>query len=254
MRLFRWLPDGPVPPSADLRRCGWQIAQSADLDRDGDDEDVPAHPALVHVSALDDPRWTSLGDWRFQPLRRLVLLIGIEDSDARARLLRLGFGDVLGIDNDLHEVEARASRVAGHAALMPRTRKIGGLRLDLFARDGFAGGRALGLHPREFALIWRLAETPGIAVPKKQLVRDVWRMAYVPDTNSLAVHVFRLRAKLALAGLAGLVQTAAEGGYFLAQGRLAENVSIFRFAEAGGEEQSALALSTERNLPWEPNS
>lgn len=37
----------------------------------------------------------------------------------------------------------------------------------------------------------------------------------MPDTNSLAVHVFRLRAKLGGAGLDGLVRTAPTGGYML---------------------------------------
>ncbi len=247
MRLFRWLSVGPVPPSVDLRQCGWQIVQT-DLDGDGEHP----LPALAHASGPGDLHGSLLGDWRFQPLRRLVLLIGVEDTKARSRLLRLGFGDVIGTDNNLHEVEARALRIAEHATLLPRIREIGGLRLDLFARDGFAQGRALGLHPREFALIWRLAESPGIAVPKKQLVRDVWRMAYVPDTNSLAVHVFRLRAKLELAGLLGLVQTAAAGGYFLTPAGYAGADSVFRFAEADGPEQAALALSVERTLPWEP--
>ncbi|MBW8754871.1 MAG: winged helix-turn-helix transcriptional regulator [Sphingomonadales bacterium] len=93
---------------------------------------------------------------------------------------------------------------------------VGSLRLDLLARDGFVGTRRLALHPREFALLWRLADTPGVVVAKRALLSEVWRLCHMPDTNSLAVHVFRLRAKLAGAGLAGLVQTAPEGGYLLA--------------------------------------
>jgi DNA-binding winged helix-turn-helix (wHTH) protein len=53
-------------------------------------------------------------------------------------------------------------------------------------------------------------------VSKAELMSDIWRLAFVPETNSVAVHVSRLRAKLALAGLAGLVQTSSTGGYFLA--------------------------------------
>jgi DNA-binding response OmpR family regulator len=90
------------------------------------------------------------------------------------------------------------------------------LRLDLFARDGFVRDKPLALHPREFALLWRLADTPGIVVAKRVLLTEVWRLCHMPDTNSLAVHVFRLRAKLAAAGLAGLVQTSLSGGYMLA--------------------------------------
>ncbi|MBV1690560.1 winged helix-turn-helix domain-containing protein [Novosphingobium sp. G106] len=100
--------------------------------------------------------------------------------------------------------------------MLPRYRTIGPLRLDLFARDGFVAGRPLALHPREFALLWRLADRPGMAVSKQALLSEVWRLYHVPDTNSLAVHVFRLRAKLAGAGLEGYVRTVDAGGYMLA--------------------------------------
>ena len=40
-------------------------------------------------------------------------------------------------------------------------------------------------------------------------------MGFVPETNSLAVHVSRLRGKLNTAGLEGLVETAPSGGYCL---------------------------------------
>ena len=136
--------------------------------------------------------------------------------------------------------------------MLPRVRNLGRLRLDLFARDGFVGKRPLGLHPREFALIWRLAEAQGTAVAKKALVRDVWRMAHVPDTNSLAVHVFRLRAKLAVAGLAELVCTAPSGAYFLAPASPPANIAPFMLAELDGQEAAAMAMSVEQYFPWEP--
>jgi DNA-binding winged helix-turn-helix (wHTH) protein len=48
------------------------------------------------------------------------------------------------------------------------------------------------------------------------LLTDIWRLAFRPETNSLAVHVSRLRSKLRVAGLDGLIETTAEGGYRLA--------------------------------------
>lgn len=247
MRLFRWLSARPIPAGIDLRRCGWQLAYRG-LERDADS---PV-PALVHSDRLEDTGWSHLGDWRFQPLRRLVLLIGIDDDDARARLLRLGFGDVVVSRTSLREIEARAQRIVAQAEALPRIRQIGSLRLDLFARDGFVGRQPLGLHPREFALIWRLAETPGTAVSKKALVRDVWRMAHVPDTNSIAVHVFRLRTKLALADLGELVRTAPSGGYFLALASPLDSLTPFMLSASDGQEAAAMALSAEQNLRWEP--
>ena len=59
------------------------------------------------------------------------------------------------------------------------------------------------------------ADTPGVPVARPALLRDVWRLNHQPETNSLAVHVSRLRARLAVAGVADLVRTAPGGGYVL---------------------------------------
>ena len=175
-------------------------------------------------------------------MRALVLLVGVDDAAERARLLRLGFGDVLGSNSSLAEIEARALCIAARSETLPRIRNVGRLRLDLLARDGFVGDRPLGLHPREFALIWRLADSPGVPVGKRELVRDVWRMAHVPDTNSIAVHVFRLRAKLAIVGLADLIQTAPSGGYWLMPPIAPANATPFMLAESDGQEDVEMAL------------
>ena len=99
--------------------------------------------------------------------------------------------------------------------LMPRFRVASDLTLDLFHRDGRVDDRWLGLHPREFELLWRLAQEPGVPVTRKQLLVEVWRINHDPETNSIAVHVARVRRKLEYFGLSHLVQTHPDGGYFL---------------------------------------
>lgn len=98
---------------------------------------------------------------------------------------------------------------------MPRFREAGDVTLDLFHRDGRVEDRWLGLHPREFELLWRLAEQPGRQLTRRQLLADVWRISFEPETNSLAVHVARVRAKLEPFGLARILATHPDGGYFL---------------------------------------
>lgn len=212
MREFHWHSAIAIPPEWDLRRCGWQLAEPrAPL--------TGGLPVLAPMSSVDATGWLQLLGGDGSQLRDQVLLLGANDAGERARLLRLGFGDVVAGDVELAEVDARASRIAAQIAAsanaMPRFRDVDGLLLDLFARDAFAERRALGLHPREFALLWRLADTPGVPVSKAELVSDVWRLGHVPETNSIAVHVSRLRAKLALAGYDALVHTHPDGGYVL---------------------------------------
>jgi two-component system OmpR family response regulator len=148
--------------------------------------------------------------------RKWMMMLDIDESIERARMLRLGFGDALGRHAGLEELETRVVRLTEQAEALPRYRHHGPVRLDLLAREAFVAGRALGLHPREFALLWRLAETPGEGVTSAELLTDVWRLSFRPETNSLAVHVSRLRAKLRLAGVDGIVETADDARYRLA--------------------------------------
>ena len=100
-------------------------------------------------------------------------------------------------------------------SLIPRFREAGDVTLDLLHRDGRVDDRWLSLHPREFELLWRLAEEPGKRLSKRQLLADVWRITYEPETNSLAVHVARIRSKLQPFGLDRIVVTHPQGGYLL---------------------------------------
>lgn len=215
MRQFEWLAAGPIPNDWDLRRLGWRLIDGAHCA--GDDA---LHPLLAMPLGLAFAEW--LGLTSAAPRRRArMLMLDVACSEERARLLRLGFGDALPPGAILEEVEARALERADRAGSLPRHRQVGPLRLDLLLRDGIVAGRALVLHPREFALFWRLADCPGAAVDPQALLRDVWRLDFRPETNSLAVHVSRLRAKLRQAGLEGLIETLPDGGYRLVPDQIA---------------------------------
>lgn len=209
VQRFRWLSMGPLPPHCDLRRCGWELVDPRDADQAG------AMPQVLVRAQLADSTWLELVA-SAPERRRSILIVEASDSAQCARLLRLGFGDALRSGSTLAEVEARAARIAAQLDVLPRCRRVAGLTLDLILRDCTIGGRRLGLHPREFALLWRLADDPGQDLTAQQLIRDVWQMPFRPETNSLAVHLSRLRAKLRLVGFDGLIETLPGGTYRLA--------------------------------------
>lgn len=99
--------------------------------------------------------------------------------------------------------------------MIPRFREAGDLTLDLVHRDGRVDDRWLRLHPREFEVLWRLAECVGKRVTRKQLLEDVWRIFHEPHTNSVAVHIARIRSKLDMLGIASILLTHPDGGYYL---------------------------------------
>ncbi|MCX7864069.1 MAG: winged helix-turn-helix domain-containing protein [Novosphingobium sp.] len=196
-----------MPPALDLRACGWHLLSA----RRHRSECV----ALADASAMDAAGWQRFLSRYGHEDRRLIMLLGVSEAGDRARLLRLGFGEVLGVQLELREIEARALRLTELENMLPRFRQIGPLRLDLLAREAFVSGEALGLHPREFGLLWRLSDKPGKPLDKRRLIEDVWHLRFVPETNSLAVHVSRLRAKMRIFGVADLLKTTRNGDYVL---------------------------------------
>lgn len=205
MHLFRWFGPGDVPACLDLRAQGWKLLPASSAD---------PHVMLADCTRMPASRWLELiAIPRID--RATVLVIGIRDGEERARLLRLGFGDAAGANPVVDEVEWRARRILSLRLMLPRLRSHEALLLDLVARDGYVAGRAVGLFPREFEVLWRLADTPGEAVTRDQLLREVWRLEHLPETNSLAVHISRMRAKLAIAGVGGIVETLPGGSYRL---------------------------------------
>lgn len=103
---------------------------------------------------------------------------------------------------------------SGDAAI-PRFREAGDVTLDLLHRDGRVEDRWLGLSPRQFALLWRLAERPGEPVSDASLLADVWRIGSAPGTESIAARIARVRARLEPFGLACLIAEHRDGGYVL---------------------------------------
>lgn len=212
MAFFGWIAGEDTPPAYwDLRRNGWDLCRG----RGG------CRAECRHVMICDTRRLDAAGRLALaeadRPAWRLIML-GVEDPAERAQLLSLGCAEALSAETGLHELDARIRRVTEMFGMLPRWRNVGPLTLDLFHRDARQGSRWMGLHPREFGLLWRLSDAPGQRVTRRQLISDVWRLNHEPETNSVEVHVSRLRAKLANAGCDGLIETVPEGGYRLSEG------------------------------------
>lgn len=214
MGSFCWLSPRPLDRETDLRRRGWRrlpfpprgiVRESTLLLVDH----AACRKALRRCPRLDLP------DLPFLPAQ--TMLLGVAGTRCRALLLERGYGEALPPGIALEELAIRARRVMERLVQVPCYRDIGPLRLDLFHRDGFVGESALTLHPREFAMLWHLAGLGGRGASRSALLREVWGIAHEPETNSVAVHAFRIRAKLRVHGLDAMLWTDRAGRYRLSQ-------------------------------------
>jgi len=203
--VFAWAGEGEPTPQWDLRLAGWTLA-APDL----------AGARIVLVDARPCASTIPFAHAALSANPGRCVFLGVECGAERTTLLRHRCGDALPEVTSLEELDERARRLWAALDSLPRRRELGPLTLDLLHRDARAGGRWLALHPREFGLVWRLADCPGEPVSRTRLLRDVWRMEFEPGTNSVEVHVSRLRTKLAAAGVRGLIETHEHGGYRLA--------------------------------------
>lgn len=240
--VFAWLSQSPNPPARwDMRLLDWGMVPF-----DENDRDHALQPVL-----LDWRDATRHPDWQSVHHRGSVAVIGCDDGQERAELLEMGFGEALDSRCVQTELAQRLLRLEGLAETMPRRLAAGPVMLDLFYRDGRVDGAWLGLHPREFALLWRLALTPGAPVSRRQLLRDVWRLDHVPETNSVEVHVSRLRAKLAVSHCSWLVETHPHGGYCLGRPPRAEGRCASFLHLSPGQLDSCVVIGNEerRRIP-----
>jgi DNA-binding response OmpR family regulator len=144
-------------------------------------------------------------------------LVGISARSSvsdRIAGLKLGADDYVTKPFALEELMARVE------AVIRRHRGKGGSRLvsgdvvvDLSEGLASRGGRQLGLTGIEFRILAALMRSSGQLVTYAQLAEAVWAVTTGPESNSLEVHISRIRQKLELEGGSRLIQTVRGLGY-----------------------------------------
>ena len=133
----------------------------------------------------------------------IIVLTAKGDELDRVLLLELGADDYVVKPFGFREVVARiravrrrtsGARSASEAGQGEKT--VGGLTVDSRARRVLVHGQEVSLTPKEFDLLARLAEDPGAAVRREQLIEEVWDEHWWGPTKTLDVHIASLRKKL----------------------------------------------------------
>jgi DNA-binding response OmpR family regulator len=142
----------------------------------------------------------------------VILWQPVDDPVARVRALEAGMQEVVG--PWMHEAEAVARIIRLADADQPMLR-VGGLVIRLIDRRVERDGRPVALLSREYELLVHLARKPGQAASRAELLRAVWRLDFDPGTNSVEVHMSRLRAKLDRGFARPMLRTIKGKGYAL---------------------------------------
>ncbi len=128
----------------------------------------------------------------------VIVATGCDDESEIVSLLNAGADDYLVKPFSCEHLAARIAAVLrrnGATGGGQQILAVGGLRVDLTAREASLDGRPLQLSRREFDLLGYLAARPDQVVPRRDLLSDVWHQSY-GDDQTIDVHVSWLRRKL----------------------------------------------------------
>lgn len=145
----------------------------------------------------------------------VIILTAMDQISDRIEGLNAGADDYLVKPFDLSELSARIGSVARRYSGNPNPIvTLGDLEVDLAARSVRARGRAVPLTAKEWVLFEAFLQRPQQLMSKTQLEERLYSFATEIDSNTIEVHVSRLRKKLGH----GVIETERGLGYRLGSG------------------------------------
>lgn len=142
----------------------------------------------------------------------VIILTALDQVSDRIEGLNAGADDYLVKPFDLAELSARIGSVARRYSGNPNPIITHGpLEIDLAARSIHRDGRPVQLTAREWALLEAFLARPGQLLSKAQLEDKLYAFDTEVESNTIEVHVSRLRKKLG----AGIIETERGLGYRL---------------------------------------
>ena len=137
---------------------------------------------------------------RQTPRAAVIMLTAKGEEADRIVGLELGADDYVTKPFSPREVVARVRAVlrrgAGATPDGDAVLSFDDLEIDAHRREVRRGGRLLHLTRKEFDLLHLLASSPGHTFTRAELLEEVWDFAWSGDSDTVTVHVRRLREKI----------------------------------------------------------
>lgn len=137
----------------------------------------------------------TLREWTRVPI---IILTVRDDETYKIAALDAGADDYLTKPFGIGELLARMRAAMRHAA-PPTAESVftsGALKMDLGHRVVSVDGGEVQLTPTEYDLLRVLVMNAGKVITHRQLLREVWGVAYENETHMLRVNISNLRRKL----------------------------------------------------------
>jgi DNA-binding response OmpR family regulator len=182
-----------------LTREGYAVMEAAD----GEEALASIRTAPPHVVVLDLmlPRLSGLDVLKLVRLESdlPVIILSARVSEAeRINGLQLGADDYIVKPYSPREVVERVRAVLRRAAGGNGARRVvcDDLVVDGARREVLRADQPVHTTRKEFDLLYLLATNPGRTYSRSELLEDLWGYAWAGPTDTVTVHVRRLRSKI----------------------------------------------------------
>jgi DNA-binding response OmpR family regulator len=136
-----------------------------------------------------------------------ILMLTARDSlDDKLAGFNAGTDDYLVKPFEIEELLVRILALSKRKSAQTRKLCVGGVELDITAKQARVEGREVKLTPVTFRLLEAVMRASPEPVSQRALIQAIWGEE-APDSNALRVHIHHLRKSLAACGAENIIKT-----------------------------------------------
>lgn len=157
---------------------------------------------------------------RIRAFSDVPIIFTTTDASLDDRVLGFDSGadDYVMLPAEILEIDRRARALLRRMRVGSAARQVTGpkgITLDVRAHRAFVRSEQVLFTPKEFSVLQLLLERIGEVLSSDEISRQIWGYETYGSRNFVEAHISRLRAKLADAGAAGIVETVRGVGYVI---------------------------------------
>ena len=201
-----------------LEREGFTVdAVAYAADADAAFSAVPYDIVILDLGLPDADGLTLLKNWRDQGSSTPVLILTARDGvDDRVKGLNAGGDDYLLKPFEMQELVARIRALLRRpGGTLGTVIEVGNISFDTSAREVRVNDKAISISRREMGVLEHLMRRAGRVVPKDVIEDKIYGFDEEVSSNSVEVHISRLRKRLASSDADCGVHTIRGVGYLL---------------------------------------
>ncbi len=196
-----------------LKKEGYLVMEAADgeeaLELFSQHEDIALIILDVMMPKYDG--WTVCREIRKTSQVPIIMLTARGEEADELFGFDLGADEYVAKPFSLKILAARVQALLRRLGNQQGLKSFDGLEIDQLGRYVSVNGARIEVSPKEYELLLYLAENPGRALSREQILNAVWNYDYYGDVRTVDTHIKKLRLKLGEKG--ELIQTVRGLGY-----------------------------------------